>query len=82
MMRITVGKLRTLIREAMQDLNPDLQPDCDTFAVFDFDESDITFPFLTTFLLKLVDISQTSPQLCEKICQKTVPSIFANGNTM
>jgi len=39
MMRITVGQLRTLIREAMQELNPDLSPDCDTFAVFDFDET-------------------------------------------
>ena len=38
-MRITVRQLRTLIREAMQDLNPNLQPDCDTFAVFDFDET-------------------------------------------
>ena len=39
MMRITVGQLRTLIREAVQELNPNLQPDCDTFAVFDFDET-------------------------------------------
>ncbi len=39
MMRITVGQLRTLIREAMQEINPNLQPDCDTFAVFDFDET-------------------------------------------
>ena len=39
MMRITVGQLRTLIREAAQELNPDLKPDCDTFAVFDFDET-------------------------------------------
>ena len=38
-MRITVGQLRTLIREAVQELNPNLQPDCDTFAVFDFDET-------------------------------------------
>ena len=38
-MRITVGQLRTLIREAMQEINPNLQPDCDTFAVFDFDET-------------------------------------------
>jgi hypothetical protein len=39
MMRITVGQLRTLIREAMQELNPDLSPDCKSFAVFDFDET-------------------------------------------
>ncbi len=39
MMRITAGQLRTLIREAMQELNPELNPDCDTFAVFDFDET-------------------------------------------
>jgi hypothetical protein len=38
-MRITVGQLRTLIREAVQELRPDLKPDCDTFAVFDFDET-------------------------------------------
>lgn len=38
-MRITVKQLRTLIREAMQEINPNLQPDCDTFAVFDFDET-------------------------------------------
>ena len=38
-MRITVRQLRTLIREAMQEMNPNLQPDCDTFAVFDFDET-------------------------------------------
>ena len=38
-MRITVGQLRTLIREAAQELRPDLKPDCDTFAVFDFDET-------------------------------------------
>ena len=38
-MRITVRQLRTLIREAMQEINPNLQPDCDTFAVFDFDET-------------------------------------------
>jgi len=38
-MRITVKQLRTLIKEAIQDLNPDLKPDCDTFAVFDFDET-------------------------------------------
>lgn len=38
-MRITVGHLRTLIREAMQEINPELSPDCDTFAVFDFDET-------------------------------------------
>ena len=39
MMRITVGQLRTLIREAMQEINPDLAPDCKSFAVFDFDET-------------------------------------------
>lgn len=38
-MRITVKQLRTLIREAVQEINPNLQPDCDTFAVFDFDET-------------------------------------------
>ena len=38
-MRITVGQLRTLIREAIQEINPNLRPDCDTFAVFDFDET-------------------------------------------
>lgn len=38
-MRITVKQLRTLIKEAMQEINPNLQPDCDTFAVFDFDET-------------------------------------------
>ena len=38
-MRITVGQLRTLIREAVQEMRPDLKPDCDTFAVFDFDET-------------------------------------------
>ena len=38
-MRITVGQLRALIREAVQEMNPELRPDCDTFAVFDFDET-------------------------------------------
>ncbi len=38
-MRITVRQLRTLIREAIQEINPNLRPDCDTFAVFDFDET-------------------------------------------
>ena len=38
-MRITVRQLRALIREAVQEMNPELRPDCDTFAVFDFDET-------------------------------------------
>jgi len=39
MIKITVKELRSLIRESKMDLNPDLKPDCDTFAVFDFDET-------------------------------------------
>jgi hypothetical protein len=39
MIKITVKELRRLIRETTRVVNPELKPDCDTFAVFDFDET-------------------------------------------
>jgi len=38
-MRITIRQLRTLIKESMQTVSPVPEPDCKSFAVFDFDET-------------------------------------------